>query len=245
MYNYLPTVSTPQGEKKIKAIRQIIKKTKLSCLTHFTRIDNLKSILQFGILPASVLDGNKAFAAVKRNFITLPPEWKGLVSMNLSFPDYKIFNQLQNQLPTEWAILLIDIRVLLDFPCYFFPRRASEIITGAPAPGMFLGEFQKSSDLKALFENREDVKREELGIPSFYPTDPTSEVLSFFPIAPSYITQVFFPNDYKFNQWVLHNTEFAMTQNRDLWAVGLEYFSPRSDYPYWKTKRVYSSGGDQ
>ena len=100
---------------------------------------------------------------------------------------------------------------------------------------MFLPDHQKAEDLKALFSDREDVKRKNLGIPSFYPTDPASEVLSFFPIAPSYITQVWFHSDYKFNQWVLSNTEFAVAQDRNRWACGLQYFSPRSDYTYWKS----------
>lgn len=237
MYTYLPTISVTQTEKKIKAVRQLVKKNRLSCLTHFTRTDNLKSILQFGILPASILKSNRTFEAVHQNPVHLPQGWEGLVSLNISFPDYKLFNDLNEHVPSDWVILLIDTRILTDFPCYYFPGRALDLINKAPAPRQFLTDFQKASDLKKLFEDREDVKRKDLEIPSFYPTDPTSEILSFFPIAPAYITQVFFHSDYKFNQWVLHNTDFAIRQDRSRWAVGLEFFSPRSDYPYWKTKR--------
>ena len=234
---YLPNINNPNPNKRNQALRQIVKKNKLTCLTHFTRLEYLKSILQFGILPASILENNKTFDFVQRSSVTLPPEWNRMVSLNISFPDYKLFNQLQNHNPSDWVILLIDIRVLTDFPCYFFPERAADIINQAPVPNQFLNEYQKPSDLKTLFSDREDVKRRDLDIPSFFPTDPTSEVLSFFPIAPSYITQVFFHSDYKFNMWVLSNTEFAISQDRNRWAVGLQYFSPRSDYPFWKTKR--------
>ena len=235
MHTYLPSVNNTKSEKRNNAVRQFIRKNKLGFLTHFTRMDYLKSILQFGILPASVLKSNRTFEFVRRNEITLPPEWDGLVSMNISFPDYRLFNQLQNHQPSDWVILLIDTRVLSDFPCYFFPGRALETIQSAPEPNMFLPDYQKAEDLKALFSDREDVKRKDLDIPSFYPTDPASEVLSFFPIAPSYITQVWFHSDYKFNQWVLSNTEFAVAQDRNRWACGLQYFSPRSDYTYWKS----------
>lgn len=237
MYTFLPIINSEQNNKKRNGIKQFIRKNKVSCLTHFTRMDNLKSILRFGILPASVLTGNKTFGSFQRNNVTLPHEWDGLVSLNISFPDYKLFNDLQNHKPSDWVILIIDVRALIDFPCYFFPGRALDLIGRAPIPRQFLTDYQKTSDLKKLFADREDVKRKDLDIPSFYPTDPTSEVLSFFPIAPSYITQVFFHSDYKFNQWVLSNTEFAISQDRNRWAVGLQYFSPRSDYPYWKTKR--------
>ena len=239
MYTYLPTINAAQSEKKVKAIRQFVKKNKLTCLTHFTRTDNLKSILQSGILPASILKRNKTFASVQRSSITLPPEWEQMVSLNLSFPDYKLFSDLNNHMPSDWVILLIDIRVLYDFPCYFFPKRALDIIESAPFPSMVLEDFHQSSDLKALFADKENVKRKDLNIFPFYPTDPTSEVLSFFPIAPSYITQIYFHSDYKFNQWVLHNTDFAMSQDRNRWAVGLEYFSPRSDYTFWKTQQKW------
>ncbi len=235
MHTYLPFINNSKPEKKNNAIRQFIRKNKLSSLTHFTRMDYLKSILQFGILPASVLQSNRTFDFVRRNDVTLPPEWDRLVSMNISFPDYRLFNQLQNHQPSDWVILLIDPRVLTDFPCYFFPGRAIETIGSAPAPGMPLTDYQDSSDIKALFTDREDVKRKDLDIPPFYTTDPSSEVLSFFPIAPSYITQVWFHSDYKFNMWVLSNTEFAVTQDRNRWACGLQYFSPRSDYTYWKS----------
>ena len=237
MYTFLPSVNIARNDKKIKSIRQFIKKNKLSCLTHFTHMDNLKSILQSGILPASILKKNKTFESVQRNSIHLPAEWDSFVSLNLSFPDYKLFSDLNQHKPSDWVILLIDPQVLLDFPCYFFPVRAIEIIERAPMPRLFLNEYQNFSDLKFLFADRDDVKRKELDIPVFYPTDPTSEILSFFPIAPAYITQVFFHSDYKFNQWVLHNTEFAITQDPRRWNVGLEFFSPRSDYPFWKTRR--------
>ena len=235
MHTYLPSVNNTKPEKRNNAVRQFIRKNKLGFLTHFTRMDHLKSILQFGILPASVLKSNRTFEFVRRNEITLPPEWDGLVSMNISFPDYRLFNQLQNHQPSDWVILLIDTRILTDFPCYFFPGRALETIQSAPEPNMFLHDHQSTEDLKSLFSDREDVKRKDLDIPSFYPTDPASEVLSFFPIAPSYITQVWFHSDYKFNQWVLSNTEFAVAQDRNRWACGLQYFSPRSDYTYWKS----------
>ena len=130
MHTYLPSVNITKPEKRNNAIRQFIRRNKLGFLTHFTRMDHLKSILQFGILPASVLKSNRTFEFVRRNEITLPPEWDGLVSMNISFPDYRLFNQLQNHQPSDWVILLIDIRVLTDFPFYFFPGRALETIMG-------------------------------------------------------------------------------------------------------------------
>ncbi len=235
MFSYLPANNNSNSEKKSKAIRELIRKNKISFLTHYTRIENLKSILRFGILPASVLRGNKTFDSVLFPEINLPEPWRGLVSFNISFPDYKLFNRLQNHQAGDWALLLINARVMADFPCYFFPDRALNIVGSAPYGGQYLNDFQSSKDLKYLFSDQPEAKRRDLDIPPYYPTNPCSEVLSFIPIAPSYITQVYFCSEYKFNQWVLTNTEFALSQDKSRWACGMQYFSPRSDYTFWKT----------
>ena len=235
---YLPIINTESGEKRTKAVRNLIRKNRISFLTHFTRIENLKSILQFGIMPLSILRKNPVFSSVLFPPNPLPPAWSGFVSLNISFPDYKLFMQTQKHQLSEWVVILIDSRVMYDYPCYFFPDHADQFITSAPLPGQYLKEFRSAGDLKALFSDQNDVKRKDLDIPSFYPTNPCSEVLSGFPIAPSCISQVYFYSEYKFNQWVLSNTEFALKQDKNRWACGLQYFSPRSDYTYWKTGRT-------
>ena len=236
---YLPNTAPKIDEKRIKGIRQFIRKNRINFLTHFTRAENLKSILQFGILPASILRRNHVFSGVYYSSLPLPAAWSGYVSLNVSFPDNKLFMQLQNHQPSDWVILLIDSRALCDYPCYFFPDRALPYISNAPLPGQILDDFQSVKALKDLFSDRDGVKRKELDIPPFYPTNPCSEILCGFPIAVSYITQIWFYSEYKFNQWVLSNTEFALKQDKNLWACGLQFYSPRSDYTFWKTQRSW------
>ena len=237
MFSYLPAEVSNNTDKKNKAVRELIKKNKISFLTHFTHIENLKSILQTGILPVSILKSNRAFGSVIFPSQPLPAAWIGFVSLNISFPDYKLFTQIQNHQPSDWVMLLVDPKIMLDFPCYFFPDRAINIINSAQSAGQILNDYRSSKDLKALFADLPDTKRKDLEIPQYYPTNPCSEILSFFPIAPSYIIQVYFYSEYKFNQWVLTNTEFALKQDKNRWACGLQFFSPRSDYTYWKTNR--------
>lgn len=237
MATYLPNINTGSDAKRIKGVRELVRKKRISFLTHFTRTENLRSILQTGILPASILKRNRAFSSVIYTSQPLPPEWSGFVSLNISFPDYKLFLQLQNHQPGDWVLLLIDSRALIDYPCYYFPDHADYFISNAPAPGQYLNDFQSVKALKTLFEDREDIKRKDLDIPDCYPTNPCSEVLSSFPIAPSFISQIWFYSEYKFNQWVLSNTEFALSQDKSRWACGMQFFSPRSDYTFWKTPR--------
>ena len=121
---YLPNPDTKTDHKKVKGIRQFIRKNRINFLTHFTRAENLKSILQSGILPASILRRIPAFSGVYYRSQPLPPLWSGYISLNISFPDYKLFLQLQNHQPSDWVMLLIDSRVISDYPCSFFPDRA-------------------------------------------------------------------------------------------------------------------------
>lgn len=235
MYTYLSAVNTVKNEKNKKEIRQLLRKNKISFLTHFTHADNLKSILQFGLLPSSILRSNRTFSKVRFNGDPLPDAWAGFISCNISFPDYKLFMQLQNHQPSDWIVLLIDSGILADYPCYFFPERAKDFVNKAAMPGQYLTDGQSYTDLKNLFSDRENVKRKKLGIPPSYPTDPSSEILVSIPIAPALIRQVYFYSEYKFNQWLLTNTVFALSQDKNRWACGLQYFSPRSDYTFWKT----------
>ena len=234
---YLPNISTENNEKRAKGVRDQVRKKRISCLTHFTRSENLKSILQTGILPASILRQNRAFSSVIYTPQPLLAQWGGFVSLNISFPDYKLFLQMQNHQAGDWVVLLIDSRVLADFPCYFFPDRAASFIESAPVPGLPLDEYRSAKAFKELFAEREDIKRRDLEIPDNYPTNPCSEVLCRFPIAPASIAQGWFYSEYKFNQWVLSNTQFALEQDKNRWACGMQYFSPRSDYTFWKTQR--------
>ncbi len=244
---YIPAVNSEKSEKKEKEIRQFLRKNRISFLTHFTHSDNLKSILQFGLLPSSILRNNRTFDKVRFNGAPLPELWSGFIPCNISFPDYKLFTQLQNHQPSDWIVLLIDSGILADFPCYFFPERARDFVSRAAVPGQYLTGQQSFSDLKHLFSDQDQVKRKKLGIPSYYTTNPTSEILVSLPIAPSYIRQVFFYSEYKFNQWLLTNTVFALSQDKNRWACGLQYFSPRSDYTFWKTdiNSVSRSGPEQ
>ena len=237
MYTYLPAAAVPPTDEQSRELRSFLKKRKISYLTHFTRIENVRSVLRYGILPRAVVRGNKAMTSAKVYDRGLPIPWTRLVPFNLSLPDYKLFSELEGTDLSHCAVLLIDAKVLCDFPFYFFTDRAAEFINAAPMPNMFLTEGTRVKDFKALFEDAGEVKRDTLDLESFYPTNPRSELLSFFPVPPSYIRQVCFMNEYKFNQWFLHNTEFTLSvKAKDFWACGIQYFSPRYDSAAWKTR---------
>lgn len=243
MYNiYLPATAVSPTDEQRRDLRTFLKKRRITYLTHFTRIENVRSILRYGILPRSVVRGNKALSSAKLSDHGLPDAWARLVPFNLSLPDYKLFTEIEGTDLSKCVVLLIDAKVLCDYPFYFFPDHSENFIHNAPFPNMVLTEGLSIKEFKALFNDLDDVKRNALDLESFYPTSPRTELLSFFPIPPSYIAQICFTSEYKFNQWFLHNTELALNlDKKNFWACGLQYFSPRSDSNAWKTRGICSA----
>ena len=240
MYPFLPDTPRSPSQSAKKKILQSIRKRKISGLTHFTRIDNLRSILSTGILPRTIIQKNRAFEKAVLSPTPMPEQWQSMVPLNVSFPDHRLFSQMRVHDPSDWVVLVIDPKIIADIPAYFFPARAVDFINYAKSEDEVLTDFESASAWDYLFTDQVGAKRADLMIPDGYPTNPYTEVLTFFPIAPSSIIEIHFCNDYKFNQWILSNTEFALTQDRNRWACSLQYFSPRSDASYWKTQRNLS-----
>ncbi len=239
MYTYLPAAAVSPTDEQSRIIRNFLKKRKISYLTHFTRIENVRSILRYGILPRAVVCGNKSLSAAKVSDRGLPDAWARMVPFNLSFPDYKLFTEIEGTDLSKCVVILIDAKVLCDYPFCFFPDHSENFINHAPAPNLVLTEGLSIKEFKALFNDLDDVKRDALDLESYYPTSPRTELLSFFPIPPAYIAQICFTSEYKFNQWFLHNTELALNLGKkNFWACGLQYFSPRCDSSAWKTRGI-------
>lgn len=223
--------------EKSEQLLKIVRARKIRYLTHFTRIKNLKSILQYGILPGSVLSSSPEFAGAQRNLPALPGGWNDAACFNLSFPDYKCFYHMQNHRGMDWAILLIDASVLGKQPFYFFKRSAIETLSSAESAQNEVPAAQRVSAFSAMFSDLSDTPRAPLEIPDSYPTNPQAEILSFRAVTPELIRKVCFCNEYKYNQWVLQNYDFAALQSRNLWEYGMTYFSLRSDYLFWQSRR--------
>ncbi len=176
------------------------------------------------------------FSEVRFNEPALPPAWQWAVSLNISYPNYRLFYNLQERLGYEWVVLLFDVDILMDIPFYFFPYPAARMIRMSHFQKEIAPFLQYTQSFEKLFIDTENVQRSVLEIPDSYPTNPQSEALTFSPVPIRYLREVHFYNEYKFNQWFLQNMEFALTIEKKLWQTGLTYFSPRLDYIHWKSR---------
>ena len=230
-----PFPPVPISPEMAKRLTTEIKDRKIQFLTHFTRLENLASILTYGLLPADMLKAEGRTNFVKYNSPALPGIWQNAISFNISFPNYRLFYNLQEQRGYDWVVLVFDINLLLQQPFYYFIYPAANLINTPIFESEISPKLQSFEAFETLFADSENVRRAFLQIPDSYPTHPQSEVLTFQPVSLNSLLEVHFYNEYKFNQWFLQNTPLVMTLDKDLWRESLEYFSPRMDYPNWKT----------
>jgi hypothetical protein len=237
-YSNAPLPFPPEGitPETAKGFAKIIKERKITFLTHFTRLENLTSILKNGLISRGSIQSNPEIGTVRMNEPVLPNPWHWAVSFNISFPNYRLFYKLQERMGFEWVVLLFDINLLMSQSFYFFPYPASNLILSERFPTEISPFLQKVQSFEKLFSDTENVRRSILEIPSYYPTNPQSEVLTFSNISMQFLREIHFFNDYKFNQWFLQNADLALSMDKKIWHSGLTFFSPRCDYIHWKSR---------
>ena len=112
----------PKGKEKSR-IERLIDKRDIKYLTHFTRIENLPSILQKGLMPRKQL--------LLQGIRPEVNDWNRLdntdaVCLSVSFPNYKLFYRFRVKRPeTKWAVILLDPIILDRCSCSFACRNAA------------------------------------------------------------------------------------------------------------------------
>lgn len=203
-------------------IEKIISERGINSLVHFTRAENLPSIMEYGICPRAELYEEEAIFNDEYRY----DDCENAVCTSIEFPNYKMFYRLRMDNPeADWAVLLISAEAMVDFNCAFCEMNAGS----KPMYSMPLEERMGSSALQTLFRNVSDGRRRaDLGIPDWLPTNPQAEVLVFATIPTDYITHVVFADAYtkkKYEKYVPDDIE-AVTEQ--------EYFAPRMDYKKWQ-----------
>lgn len=202
-------------------------------LVHFTPLPNIQSILKNGILSRDTMD-TYGISAVT------PDEYRydyqtSYTSFSISFPNYQLFYNKRNNTRYDYAVLLIDPQIIKD--------TALERISYLPynAASRNIGPVEMYTGLKKLKDLFVDpirdgyyYSREELSIPPSYPTNPQAEVFIKAVVAPTYIRCI-----------VVENEDIAKKLREDStkWdscnvpiMADYNYFRPRTDYLFWKTR---------
>lgn len=230
-------------------MEKVIEERNIRHLVHFTRVENLKSIIERGLLPRSYLESNNISCSL--NDEERLDAHLDSVSCSISFPNYKMFYRLRKRNPdVSWAILLLDTSILKEKRCAFFHTNAAR---GDSRKVDILNIAGKDA-LESLFNENEDwfkiafpviyeryksfnnilIKKESIrdsDIPNNYTTDPQAEVLVFDVIEPENIKYVLF------NEGEYADEYSKLYPHIDFLPVKKEFFSPRIDFVNWKKDR--------
>lgn len=204
-------------------IARYVKERGITEVFHFTRVENLGSILKNGLLPRDQL--KKKGIKFKYNDTLRLDDYPHASCLSISWPNYKMFYACRcTDQKAKWVVVSFKPDILWAMRCAFCKENAASKREKYVSAEEKLG----AECLMSLFEEGNGVRsRTKTRIPAHYPTNPQAEVLAFGEISSSYIQEIYF-ND------------------KQLWAAVIQkiphikctyearYFEPRSDWKYWK-----------
>jgi hypothetical protein len=216
-------------------IRDFCSERNIRFLLHFTRVSNVPSILKDGLRDRlSLEESRSAFVFNDKERLDC---CNNAVCMSISFPNYRMFCSLRNELPRgTFAVLVLKAEVLWTYKCAFCIDNASSKLVGNISEEKFDVEC-----LMSMFGDHPKNKRADLNIPSYFTTCPQAEVLVFPKIFltdhssqgcihPTFISEI-------------HVDDYTSANSiRQAWAdplkrniiVNSQYFGPREDWKHWQ-----------
>jgi hypothetical protein len=193
-------------------------------LVHFTRIQNVVSIFNNGLVPVATLrqDGMN----FSHNDDYRMDNCENANCLSIQFPNYKMFFKYRNQNPgIDWVVLGIKKEVLWEKDCAF-------CIENAASNNVTVTSIEERKGVEAFNRLYDEYPgkpmRRDLGIIPALPTHPQAEVLVFDVIEPQFIWGVAFESLYQKNKYA------SLIPSNINSQVVERLFSYRHDYEYWR-----------
>ena len=166
-------------------IREIAKERGIEYLVHFTPLIYLSQILNEGLYSRTKLRNEKQgkFLPIDKHRYDKKPS---RISLSVTFPNGPMFYMKRKELKktiseNEWAVLLIDAKVLWELDCLFMPKNAAKSST-------VKSKISASSDFfNQMFSNSQSI-------PSNFTQDVQAEVMVKDYISPKYINCIVVKN---------------------------------------------------
>jgi hypothetical protein len=171
-------------------IVEIVQELKIPFLAHFTRFENLASIMALGLLPRDVLE-NEAPGSVVNDALRLDGR-PGFNCLSIAFPNAPMFYRFRQDHPeSDWVILLLPPILLAREGVLFCKHNAADNrISGTAECHLTTPEA-----LRGLYEEIPGhPSRTDQRLKPFDPTDVQAEVLVAGLIEAEWIKNVIFPS---------------------------------------------------
>lgn len=198
-------------------IKDFIESRNINSLVHFTKLENLPSILQNGLISREQLD-SECIDYLFNDEYRMDGKYNS-ICLSISFPNYRMFYKYSNLNRDKWCIIFLDPSILYEKDCLFCIENAASTNETNRSDS----EKKGINGLKKLFE---DIPyRNKVQLPSHFTTNSQAEVLVLENIEPKYIQCICVNHsDVKFNYEDYSDFEFYYDDDYN------GFFSPRCDY---------------
>jgi len=197
---------------------------KIEYILHFTRVENLDSILYSGLIPRDELERTGTNSTFNDEYRY--DNCKNALCCSVGHPNYKMFYSLRMNNPrTEWCVIGIKKDVLWNKDCAFcIENAASNSVTS-----ISINQRKGLQAFMKLFDEIENKPpRNVLAIPDNCPTNPQAEILIFDRIEVDNIIGVVFQSQQRAD-------EYKTKYNKDNFFIYHKaFFYPRKDYEHWR-----------
>ncbi len=234
------TVEDSATREQEDNIQKILERRKIKYLVHFTRVENLSSILEHGLIPVEIQE-QRGIVSIHNDDQRIDSKLD-CTSCSVGFPNYRLFYSFrEHKYPgNKWVIIILDKDVLLSSNniAYYCHTNAARVLPGVKSDEelctakSFENMFRESTHTRDI----KSIQRKDLNIPDNYTTDPQAEVLISDIIAPNYIARVCFNDKRDINEYIEKNST-NLLNNYD-YQVDSDFFSARKDYKFWKKENL-------
>lgn len=157
-------------DNKRLAIRDVVEKKEISNVIHFTRIENLKNILEKGVISRNKLHEDEQVFSFNDHYRW--DEKTDYSCFSIEFPNIEMLRALEYKTSNKnWAILVFDSQILYNYDCLFYYTNAAS----NEVRHKNIKEFEDAAALEKLFSWEQDNRPHYLCIND--PTDVQSEVM--------------------------------------------------------------------
>ncbi|KWK16515.1 hypothetical protein WT77_30230 [Burkholderia stagnalis] len=208
-----------------RTIQEFAVERGIKYLVHFTRLSNLQSIFEHGLVPRDKLDQRTIFGATNDQH---RHDRTDAICVSIGFPNYRMFFRYRQENPQEnWVVIAISVSALWTLRCAFcVTNAASNRVSYIP-----IAERTGLCAFQALYGDTDDKARATLNLDTDWPTDPQAEVLMLDGVPASYFLGVAVQND------VMKAQVEALFPGRKV-LTKPAFYSARRDYSHWQVQQA-------
>ncbi len=161
------TVQPVIRKSKVVTPLSIINDRGINYFVHYTRIDNLESIIKNGLCSVEYME--KHGIPYIPNDIQRLDGRRDAISLSVSFPNYKNFYKARQNADSDWCVIRLDPRKVVELECAYF-------CTNAANSNWRIIDWSRLNNAEC-FELMFHENRRSPQIPKRYTTDPQAEIM--------------------------------------------------------------------